>query len=71
MSDLTCTYLVKRGKEYFMADASYLMGSVKHERFSVSPYDARRFKSREKAMEKAKKINGVVVLFDRLNGELI
>lgn len=69
MSDLTCTFIVQKGRLYLVADVS-LPGKQMF-RFSNSPYDAKRFNDGHDAQEMAKLFNGVVRLYDRLNGEMI
>ena len=65
-----CRTIVQKGKEYFVADRRDLFGGNKP-RFSVSPFDAKAFRTDEDARAKAKKIGGRVRLFDAINGEFI
>ena len=62
---------VQKGKLFLIGDRSDLWGTKYGARYSASPFDAKAFKSDEAEKEKAKKIGGVVRLFDAVNGDLI
>lgn len=69
MTDITCRIIVMKGNEFYSGSCKY--GDKMIYRFSPHMYDARRFRTLEKAHNKAKAIGGRVRLMDHLNGELI
>ena len=70
MTDITCRIIVAKGKEYYCGTAMFENGKEIY-RFSPYMYDAKKFKTLERAHRTAVRIGGHVRLFDALTGELI
>ena len=62
--------IVQKGNLFLVTDRRDLYRNWKPV-FSNSPFDAKDFKRDEDARAKAKKIGGVVRLFDAVNGNFI
>lgn len=70
-TSVTCEAIVMKDGEFFQGIADFLGGTRKFYKFSRYMFDAKRFKTPEKAKDAAEKIGGVVRFFDALNGNLI
>lgn len=69
-TDVTCRIIVMKGTEVFRGTTVWSDGQVQY-RFSPYLFDAKGFRTLQKAHRMAKRIGGYVRLFDALRGELI
>ena len=61
----TCI-IIRKNSEYLVGFIVY----TKELRWSTSPYDAWKTRDREKAAEVARKVGGVMVLFNPIAGQM-
>ena len=70
MTDITCRIIVMKGKLFYTGTTVFPNGTETY-KFSQHMYDAKKYRSLERAHRTAKRIGGCVRLMDALNGELI
>ena len=70
MTDITCRIIVMKDRQYYQGVAMFADGQKLY-RFSPHAYDAKKFKTTEKAHKVAREIGGYVRMFDALSGDMI